>query len=268
MRVLCILTLVLASMGGCTGDRTRRPDTLDGGGANDAEVADAAEDAAALPDASPMDAGSACPGRELAWAEFSAGAVRETSISDGPTGMVGACLEAWIRTDSDAALLGFGVGSQLLRAKCGPTVEIRNGDGAPTLITGVACDDGEWHHLALCAAVDTSGFNMMDASLFLDGREVGNSRRDNASEPTALVRNVLVSGDRVLGPGAGFDGDVDNVRLSRGRRYATNFTPDRDIADDVDTVAFFPLDADLASSDGRFVLSGTAGSVRFRRACP
>ncbi|NOY92546.1 MAG: LamG domain-containing protein [Deltaproteobacteria bacterium] len=147
-------------------------------------------------------------------------------------------------------------------------MELRNGDAAPTLITGVTCDDGEWHHLALCAAVDDSGFNMVVASIFLDGREVGNSRRDNASEPTAVLRSVLVSGDPVLGPGAGFDGDVDNLRLSRGRRYLSAFTPNRSLADDADTVAFFPLDADLASSDGSFVLSGSSGSVRFRHACP
>lgn len=192
-------------------------------------------------------------------------AVLEAEFDNGPAANVGACIETWARTTNDAVLLGLRFGAHRVNLECGATVSLGNGDGSETTITGPECDDGEWHHVALCARVDASGFNMVDAIAFLDGRSIGDSRRDNEDDEDARLSSVLVSGNQILGGNQGFDGDVDEIRVSGGARYdaEATFVPARRHAPDSQTLALFHLDGTLAADGSDVALERGAGSVSY-----
>ncbi len=77
---------------------------------------------------------------------------------------------------------------------------------------------GHWHHLAL-----TSETNSGDLVLFLDGKKV--SRRVSSKNVPSQLGEMIIGGRLINGQVInGFPGIIDEVRLSSGRRYYSNFT--------------------------------------------
>lgn len=89
-----------------------------------------------------------------------------------------------------------------------------------------------WHHVAVTRAVD-------QFSVWLDGVEVATS----ANSATLAE----LSGDLYLGnleaAQNGWQGQVDEVRISSMARYTSVFTPDRSFENDPDTVGLWHLDS-------------------------
>jgi len=109
---------------------------------------------------------------------------------------------------------------------------------------------GEWHHVAVTWRLDDGGKTAM--TLFLDGRPAssdcrGSSRRPN-DRPLRLGNNVLPM--QIGSMTTGFrpaDADIDELRVSRTRRYRGAFTPVRRPAADTDTVLLFRFDGTLSA---------------------
>ena len=98
---------------------------------------------------------------------------------------------------------------------------------------------GVWHHLA-------GVYDGSELRLYLDGRLVSSVR---GSGPRTRHELPLVVGGEVTGRGEAemtFDGEVDEIRISRGAAYSSeSFTPTRRMDADDNTALLLHMDADL-----------------------
>jgi hypothetical protein len=98
---------------------------------------------------------------------------------------------------------------------------------------------GTWHHVA-------GVFDGEEIRVYLDGAVVGRASARGKRTPNQLP--LIVGGDVLASGGATstLNGDIDEVRLSRGARYpAEGFTPLRRHVLDEQTVLLLPMDGAL-----------------------
>ena len=93
--------------------------------------------------------------------------------------------------------------------------------------TGAVSFDS-WHHLAVTKTAGTGANNI---SIFVDGTEVGGGIANTTVNPGFYDPSfsTFYLGDDYYGENGngrrGFSGGIHNVRVSKGNRYTSNFTP-------------------------------------------
>lgn len=92
------------------------------------------------------------------------------------------------------------------------------GGSYPITPTGVALNDGNWHHLAICR----SGTMLR---MFVDGVMPANGETTNSTnygyEDTYMSIGYQIQGVARYP----YTGDIDDVRLTKAARYTANFMP-------------------------------------------
>jgi hypothetical protein len=195
-------------------------------------------------------------GRKRRWIRLDS-AKAKLSIPGGPPATTGVCLEAWIRMSSgnpftlegSFSLQFFGavtnsdswwVYTDSINDQISHTC-----DSAGTY----SWDDGQWHHLALCAQVEYDHYdtwNDITVYGFRDGKpcpELYKRRADLGAVPcNPPLLNVMFTGRDLWSEG--FTGYIDEIRISKGLRYPYNkqFEPKRRHKYDSNTVALFHCD--------------------------
>ena len=114
---------------------------------------------------------------------------------------------------------------------------------APVDVYSGSTASTDWQHVA---SVFYESGGSVYAELYVDGELVGSSSRTGSFNPDGneevCIGNQLEPG--VGGPSSGlqFWGLVDDVRISTGRRYTTDFTPDGYLEADADTLGLWRFD--------------------------
>lgn len=102
-----------------------------------------------------------------------------------------------------------------------------------------ALTKGRWHHVA-------GVFDGDEVRAYLDGKLVGSKPGTGTRKKNALPLFVGADPNRNSAPTSFFAGAIDDVRLSRGARYAgESFTPAARHTRDADTILLLPCDADF-----------------------
>ncbi|MEM0983530.1 MAG: LamG-like jellyroll fold domain-containing protein [Planctomycetota bacterium] len=80
--------------------------------------------------------------------------------------------------------------------------------------------------------------------LFIDGKLVDRIEVAPGMEPRSNDFPFYIGADPAGGgrPTSFFNGDIDEVRMSRGARYTEDFTPRRRLRSDADTIFYYPMD--------------------------
>lgn len=101
-------------------------------------------------------------------------------------------------------------------------------------------EPGRWHHLA-------GVFDGAQVVLFVDGRRVAATRGSGARKRLGLPLLVGADVSADAGPNSCFPGFLDEIRVSRGVRYAADepFEPARRFEPDTDTLLLLHMDGDL-----------------------
>ncbi|MCC6214744.1 MAG: hypothetical protein IT376_07730 [Polyangiaceae bacterium] len=195
------------------------------------------------------------------WVNLPAGAAYRASTLDdilpGPT--ESACYEAWARTNGTVsdAIYASSVGSNtninfILRCfQVGTRLQFAVQNG-PTFIASqplAACGDGQWHHVAGCREISGSNATL---HLYWDGVLVGSET--GSATLIGAPTDVVFGGTTYMSFGLG--GAIDEFRISRGLRYAANFTPQRRLAVDASTVVLYHMDEGTGTT-----LGDSGGSV-------
>ncbi|MEM1451832.1 MAG: LamG-like jellyroll fold domain-containing protein [Planctomycetota bacterium] len=159
-------------------------------------------------------------------------------LEDGPF-----TLEAWVRANAFQARQGLVCKTESseygLFANDGQLSFLAHLDGAYVEPTAedVRMTPGRWHHVA-------GVFDGAELRVYLDGALVARQAGAGSRTPNALP---LVVGGDVRGDGrptSTLDGDIDEVRLSTGARYAGDrFRPQRRFVEDANTVLLLHMDA-------------------------
>ncbi len=105
-----------------------------------------------------------------------------------------------------------------------------------------------WTHVA-------GVFDGQTMKLFVNGKLVASTPAKGPRKPNTLPLYVGADPDAKSQPGRFFKGQMDEVRISRSARYASDFTPATRHATGVDTVQLLHFDREL----GGFMPSHTAG---------
>lgn len=123
---------------------------------------------------------------------------------------------------------------------------------------------GQWHHLAVQWKLDDGGKTAL--AIYLDGRLASDRCRGSSRHPNdrPLRMKGLSLPIQVGSMNTGFapaDAEIDELRISRVRRYAGSFRPARPLAADAETTALFHFDASLAAEVPQG-LTATAGPAQ------
>lgn len=157
------------------------------------------------------------------------------------------CFEAWARVGRgvpDAVYVSsYGApnsGAFLLRCSSDRlSASADSPDGSLSTHADISCADGNWHHVAACRA-NVKGVPLVTMTLFYDGQPVGTFAMENIRR-IGDAATLTVGGVSYFG--GGLDGEIDEVRISKGVRYTKAFTPERHHVIDADTVALYRFDA-------------------------
>lgn len=118
-----------------------------------------------------------------------------------------------------------------------------------------------WHHIAFSQGDHVALFH-------IDGREVIRKPSDGSTgytQPSGLSLGAAMVGtidDPYFYWRDALSGDLNNVRITRGVRYGGNFTPQRVLLPDQNTMALWPLERDLRD------VSGNGHHLAFRGESP
>ena len=167
-------------------------------------------------------------------------ASNKLALPDGPL-----TLEAWFRARSFAKRTGLVCKTEssdygLFVSEGHPTFSLHlAGKYATVEKKDLAIATGAWHHLA-------GVFDGSEVRLYLDGAlldtQKAAGKRDTNALPLSIGGDVDKNGNAV----DTFDGELDEVRLSKSARYAgKSFTPTRRLAADADTLLWLPMDGAL-----------------------
>ncbi len=99
---------------------------------------------------------------------------------------------------------------------------------------------GEWHHIA-------SVYDGNSVAMYLDGKEVGRTEVDPnwKRQTNGLPFYIGADPDGQGEPMSFFQGWIDEVRVSKGAVYTADFTPDRRLNADENTLLLYNFDYDL-----------------------
>jgi len=175
----------------------------------------------------------------------------------GAVGWKDFTIECWMKTTTTAStkviLAKYGDGGAypfLLHLN-----DVGGGAGSPAFqssrfsrITSIkAINDGEWHHVA--GVVDESGTGK--AHLYIDGVEQGTATTISALNGSNAFPVSIGARSESGGIFQAVSGDYDEVRVSYGARYTSNFTPTTLRFDnDGSTILLWHLDQNFGASSG------------------
>ncbi len=162
------------------------------------------------------------------------------ALPDGPL-----TLEAWFRARSFDKRTGLACKTEssdygLFVSEGHPTFSLHlGGKYATAERKDVSITAGAWHHLA-------GVFDGSELRLYLDGAQIDSTKASGKRDTNALP--LVIGGDVTKEGGSAslFDGELDEVRLSKSARYSgKSFTPARRLASDADTLLWLPMDGAL-----------------------
>ena len=162
------------------------------------------------------------------------------ALPDGPL-----TLEAWFRARSFGQRTGLVSKTEssdygLFVSEGHPTFSVHlGGKYASAEKKDVTITTEAWHHLA-------GVFDGAEVRLYLDGTLLATAKATGKRDTNALPLVIGGDVDKNGKPVDTFDGELDEVRLSKSARYAgKSFTPARRLATDADTLLWLPMDGAL-----------------------
>lgn len=185
-------------------------------------------------------------------------AAMRTAMFNGPV-----TIEAWVRrTAATGATLGIlGHGNLYLGMEAAGTPRLRV--SATNLSGPTSIANTSWHHLAAQMTLSSDGGALTNIEFYVDGVLVN-------SNASLAVGSTVWSQPWSLGgiPTAGFDfgGQIDEVRISKVKRYTGTFTPATKHDVDANTVALFHLDSNGNADQGGYFprpVGADAGTVTY-----
>jgi len=179
-------------------------------------------------------------------------------------------LEAWLRVDSLPTPSGIGVfrslevcpngGGMSLNLRTDGRLRLHGADHGSSNVFSDPLSLGTWHHVA----VEISGAG---ASLYLDGVHLGTSGGASGMNCPLEIGRTDVNDVSGL--------YIDDVRITTGARYGTNFTPPTTLTSDADTLAHYDLGGgsstsipDLSGFTGAATLTTGTAAATCRNADP
>lgn len=210
-----------------------------------------------------------------------AGGLGATAAAGAAGSVIGdACYEVWaktsVATNTPVYFLAGGINSvsQGLQfvVYCYPSLLGVQWNTGQALEAAASCNDGAWHHVAVCRQ-GTDGGTTHQFTLFFDGVSVGTkSGQVEGGSPQGLTVGGWPGGATTVAPV-----QVDEVRISSSLRYSGTFTPAKRFATDGTTVALYHFDegsgtttADSSGHGYTLPLTSDAGAsgVTWQTSCP
>jgi len=103
---------------------------------------------------------------------------------------------------------------------------------------------GEWHHVACQWNINRAGECVMD--IFLDGKRVGVQSKPREDAPFRKEEELFAVQVGAMNTGAcAMEAAIDNLRISSGPRYESDFSPGKSVECDAKTTVLFRFDGDL-----------------------
>jgi hypothetical protein len=123
--------------------------------------------------------------------------------------------------------------------------------------TTVEMLDGGWHHLAL------SSPNASSAKIFVDGKDAGPISLSYDNGVGGITSSSIGSLYRTNKPLTSyFEGSISMVRISKSARYTVDFTPDKELSSDNQTVALYTLSEGNGTIANDSAGSGYDGTIK------